>query len=329
MDVIGQSLKRKEDRALVVGLGRYLDDIVLPDMLHLGVVRSTHAHARLGKVVVDETLALPGVIAAFTAADLPELDIPIPAYGQLKNFRDYAQPVLARDKVRYVGEPIAAVIADTAYHLADALWRVTVTYEDLPVIASMGSALASDTRIHEAWPDNLAGISQRTIGEPDTAMGTADVVVHEVLRHPRGAGMPIEPRGVVAYEDRLTGMLVVATSTQTTYLVRGAIAHVLGLPVERIRVLAPDVGGGFGAKAQTYAEEILVPAVARRLKRPVKWTETRPEHFVATCHDREQTHEVRVGFRRDGTIAAIDSKFQADFGAYTIQDDAAILNTIV
>jgi aerobic carbon-monoxide dehydrogenase large subunit len=329
MNVIGQSLKRKEDHALVVGRGRYLDDIVLPAMLHLGVVRSTHAHARLRKVLVDEALALPGVVAAFTAADLPELGTPIPAYGQLKNFRDYAQPVLAGGKVRYVGEPIAAVVADTAYRLADALSRVTVAYEDLPVIASTAAARDSDTRIHEAWPDNLAGISRRTIGEPETALATADVIVHEVLRHPRSAGMPIEPRGVVAYEDRLTGALVVVTSTQTTYLVRGAIAHVLGLPVERIRVLAPDVGGGFGAKAQTYAEEILVPAVARRLRRPVKWIETRPEHFVATCHDREQTHEVRVGFRRDGTLVAIDSKFQADFGAYTIQDDAAILNTIV
>jgi aerobic carbon-monoxide dehydrogenase large subunit len=329
MDVIGQSLKRKEDRALLVGRGRYLDDFALPDMLHLGVVRSTHAHARLGQVIVDGALALPGVVAAFTAADLPELGTPIPGYGQLKNFREYEQPALARGKVRYVGEPIVALVADTTYHLADALARVSVEYEDLPVVTSTTSALRSDTRIHEAWPDNLAGISQRTIGEPEAAMGTADVVVHERLHHSRSAGMPIEPRGVVAYEDRLTGVLVVITSTQKIYLVRGAIAHVLGLPAERIRVLAPDVGGGFGAKGQTYGEEILVPAVARRLKRPVKWMETRQEHFVATCHDREQTHEVRVGFRRDGTIVAIDGKFQADFGAYTIQDDAAILNTVV
>jgi aerobic carbon-monoxide dehydrogenase large subunit len=328
MTLIGQSLKRKEDRALVAGSGRYLDDLVLPHMVHLGVVRSTHAHARLGKVLLEDARGLPGVVAAFTAADLPELAEPIPAYGQLKNFRDYAQPVLARDKVRYVGEPIAAVVADTAYRLADALAGITVEYEDLPVIASAEAALRSAARIHEAWPDNLAGISQRTVGDPESAMRGADVVVQERLRHPRSAGMPIEPRGVVAYEDALTGTLVVVTSTQTTYLVRGAIAHVLGVPAERIRVLAPDVGGGFGAKAQTYAEEILAPALARRLKRPVKWMETRQEHFVATCHDREQTHEVRVGFRRDGAIVAVDGTFQADFGAYTIQDDAAILNTI-
>jgi carbon-monoxide dehydrogenase large subunit len=329
MDVIGQALKRKEDRALLVGRGRYLDDVVLPDMLHLGVVRSTHAHARLGKVFVAEALALPGVVAAFTAGDLPELGGSVPAYGQLKSFRDYDQPVLGRGKVRYVGEPIAALVADTAYHLADALARVTVEYEDLPVVVSTESALRSDIRIHEAWPDNLAGISQRSVGDPESAMREADIIVHERLHHSRSAGMPIEPRGVVAYEDRLTGVLVVITSTQKTYLVRGAIAHVLGVPAERVRVLAPDVGGGFGAKGLTYAEEILVPAIARRLARPVKWMETRQEHFVATCHDREQTHEVRVGLRRDGTIVAIDGKFQADFGAYTIQDDAAILNTVV
>jgi carbon-monoxide dehydrogenase large subunit len=329
MNLVGQSLKRKEDRALVAGGGRYLDDFALPDMLHLAIVRSTHAHARLVKVHVDKALALPGVVAAFTAAGLPELGKPIPGYGQLKNFRDYEQTVLARDKVRYVGEPVVALVADTTYRLADALAHVTVEYEDLPVVTSTASALRTDTRIHEAWPDNLAGISQRAIGDPESAMRTADLVVHERLHHGRSAGMPIEPRGVIAYEDRLTGGLVVITSTQKTYLVRGAIAHVLGLPAERIRVLAPDVGGGFGAKGQTYAEEIVVPAVARQLKRPVKWMETRHEHFVATCHDREQTHEVRVGFRRDGTIVAIDGKFQADFGAYTVQDDAAILNTVV
>jgi carbon-monoxide dehydrogenase large subunit len=329
MDVIGASLKRKEDRALLCGGGRFLDDLDMPGLLHLGVVRSTHAHARLGKITLSDALALPGVVAAFTADDMPELSEPIPAYGQLKNFRDYAQPVLARDNVRYVGEPIAAVLADDSYRLADALAAVRVDYDDLPVISSTAEALRAEARVHEAWPDNLAGRSERAIGDVERALRGADLVVHERLHHPRSAGMPIEPRGVVAWEDRLTGGLVVVTSTQTTYLVRGAIAHVLGLPVERIRVVAPDVGGGFGAKAQAYAEEILVPAVARRLKRPVKWVETRSEHFVATCHDREQAHEVRIGFRRDGTVVAIDGRFQADFGAYTIQDDAAILNTVV
>ncbi len=329
MNVIGQSLRRKEDEPLVKGRGRYLDDLTLPGMLHLGVVRSTHAHARLAKVLLDKARAHPGVVTGFTADDLPELAEPIPPYGQLKNFREYEQPVLARDKVRYVGEPIAALVADDAYRLADALQSVTVDYEDLPVIASTDAARRGEARIHEAWPDNVAGISERTIGDPEGALRTADVTIHERLRHPRLAGMPLEPRGVLAYEDVLTGGLVVITSTQTTYLVRGAIAHVLGLPAERIRVVAPDVGGGFGAKAQVYAEEILVPAVARRLRRPIKWTETRQEHFVATCHDREQVHDVRVGFRRDGTIVAIDGTFEADFGAYTIQDDAAVLNTVV
>jgi carbon-monoxide dehydrogenase large subunit len=329
VELIGASPRRKEDRALVTGGGRFLDDLVVPGLLHLGLVRSTRAHARLGAVALAGARALPGVVAAFAAGDLPEVAGSIPAYGQLKNFRDYVQPVLAGEKVRYVGEPVAAVVADHPYRLADALAAVRVAYEDLPVIASTSEALRSSARIHDAWPDNLAGISRRAVGDVDAAMREAEVIVHERLHHARSAGQPLEPRGVLAYEDRVTGALVVVTSTQTTYLVRGAIAQVLGLPAERIRVLAPDVGGGFGAKAQTYGEEILVPAVARRLGRPVKWVETRAEHFVATCHDREQTHEVRVGFRRDGTIAAVDGRFRADFGAYTIQDDAAILNTVV
>jgi carbon-monoxide dehydrogenase large subunit len=329
MNVVGASLPRKEDRALVSGHGRYLDDLAVAGVVHLGVVRSTHAHARIRAIRLDAARALPGVVAAFAAHDLPEVSTPIPAYGQLKNFRDYEQPVLAGDKARYVGEPLAAVVADDAYRLADALAAVRVEYDDLPVVASTEAALANGARVHEAWPDNLAGVSRRAIGDVETAMRDAHLVVHERFRHPRSAGMPLEPRGVLAYEDRVTGGLVVVTSTQTTYLVRGAIAQVLGIPAERIRVLAPDVGGGFGAKAQTYAEEILVPAVARRLKRPVKWVETRQEHFVATCHDREQLHEVRAGFGRDGALVAIDGAFQADFGAYTIQDDAAILNTVV
>ncbi len=328
MDVIGASLRRKEDPAFVSGRGRYLDDVTLPNMLHLGVVRSPHAHARISKIAVSEALARPGVVAVFTALGLPEISRPIPPYGQLKSFRDFEQPALARDRVRYVGEPVAVVVADDAYRVADAREAVVVEYEPLPAVASTEAARRAEIRVHEEWPDNLAGISQRVVGDVEQALRDAELVVHERLHHARSAGMPIEPRGVVAYEDQISGTLVVLTSTQTTYLIRGAIAHVLDLPVERIRVLAPDVGGGFGAKAQTYPEEIIVPAVARRLQRPVKWMETRREHFVATCHDREQSHDVRIGFRRDGTIVAIDDRFQADFGAYPIQDDAGTLNTI-
>ncbi|MCI0634584.1 MAG: molybdopterin-dependent oxidoreductase, partial [Actinobacteria bacterium] len=205
---------------------------------------------------------------------------------------------------------------------------VIVDYDVLPPVASTDDALHAGARVHEEWPDNVAGVSTGTVGDVERSMAEADLVIRERFRHPRSAGMPIEPRGVVAYRDETSGMLVVESSTQTTYLVRDTIAAVLGLPAERVRVRAPDVGGAFGAKAQVYHEEILVPAVALRLGRPVKWVETRREHFLATCHDREQTHEARIGLMRDGTIVAIEDEFTADFGAYPVQGEGVVLNTI-
>ncbi len=326
--LIGAAVRRKEDLPLLTGRGRFLDDLRLPGMLHLAVVRSPHAHARLAGVSLERARSLPGVVAAYAAADLPELRRPIPPYGQLKMLRDYVQPVLAHDTVRYVGEPVAAVVAESAYLAADAVEAVAVAWEPRPAVTMVDEALAGTVRVHADWPDNVPGLSRVQVGDVEAALAEADLVLTEQFHHPRLAGMPLEPRGVVAYEDPATDTLVVITSTQTTHLIRDAIAEVLDLPVERVRVLAPDVGGGFGAKAQTYAEELLVPAVARRLGRPVKWIETRREHFVATCHDREQVHRVRIGFRRDGTIVGIDGRMRADFGAYPVQSDAVTVNTL-
>jgi carbon-monoxide dehydrogenase large subunit len=325
--MIGASLKRNEDRALLTGRGRYLDDLTRPGLLHLGVVRSPHAHARITRIATADARALPGVVAIVTAGDLPEIQPCIPPYRLPRKFRAFDQPVLARDVVRYVGEPVAVVVAEDPRRLADALAVVRVDYEPLPAVASVEAALENATRVHAGWPDNVLGLSQGAVGDAERAMAGADVVVRERFRHGRSAGMPLEPRGVMAWQDD-AGDLVVASSTQVTYHVREAIATVLGLAEERVRVIAPDVGGGFGAKAQIHHEEMLVPAMARRLGRPVKWAEGRHEHFVATCHDREQVHEIAAGFRRDGTIVAIDDKFWADFGAYPMQEDGVTLNTV-
>jgi carbon-monoxide dehydrogenase large subunit len=325
--MIGASPKRNEDRALLTGRGRYLDDLTRPGLLHLGVVRSPHGHARINKIATAEAAALPGVVAVATATDLPEMKAVIPPYRLTRKFRAFDQPVLAREIVRYVGEPVAIVVADDPRCLADALAAVRVDYDPLPALGSVEAALANGTRVHEGWPDNVLGLSEGVVGDVEAALATADVVVTERFRHGRSAGMPLEPRGVMAWQDE-NGDLVVASSTQVTYHVREAIAIVLGLADERVRVIAPDVGGGFGAKAQIHHEEMLVPAMARRLGRPVKWVESRHEHFVATCHDREQRHEISVGFRHDGTIVGIDDTFWADFGAYPMQDDGVTLNTI-
>jgi len=328
-DLIGASPRRKEDRRLLVGAGRFLDDLTRERMVRLGVVRSVHAHARITKIETAAALALPGVIAVWRAADLPEVGGPIPAaYGAAQKGRPYGQPVLAGEVTRYVGEAIAAVVADDAQRLADALEAVGVEYEPRPPVPSADEALRTATRLHEGWPDNVALTVRASVGAVESALAGAAVVVHERFRHPRLSAVTLEPRGVLAYPDADAGGLVVWTSTQNPYAVRDTIATMLGLAAEEVRVLVPDVGGGFGPKNSIYPEEILVAAAARRLGRPVKWTQTRREDFAATGHDREQIHELRLGLDRDGVIVAIDDTFQADVGAYPVQGDGMTRNTV-
>jgi carbon-monoxide dehydrogenase large subunit len=311
--MIGQSPARKEDRALLTGRGRFIDDLSRPGMLYMGVVRSPHAHAR--------------VVSVTGALEVPEVARPIPPYKAKRKFRAYEQPVLAR-VARYVGEAVAVVVAEDPRSLAEALEAVEVEYEPLPAVSGTDAALRPGApRVHEAWPDNVAYVGKAAVGDVDAAIGKAHLVVEERLRHPRLSAMPIETRGAMAYLDD-AGALVVVSTTQHPYHLREAIADVLGLVEEEIRVVTPDVGGSFGAKGQVHGEDILVAALARRFCRPVKWVETRNEHFVATCHDREQSHEVRAGFARDGTLLGIEDRFAADFGAYPVQEDGVTVNTI-
>ena len=240
--------------------------------------------------------------------------------------KTWGQSILVRDVARFVGEPLAVIVADTASHLADALETVTVDYEPLPALARVAEAYTSATRLHDGWTDNTAFVTKGGVGDAETALAGAHVVVHERLRHGRLAAAPIETRGVVAYTDGAT--LVVWSSTQNPYSVRDVIAAALGLPAEEVRVLVPDVGGGFGPKGSIYPEEVLVAAATRRLGRPVKWVEGRREHFLATGHDREQEHEIRVGFARDGTIVGVDGAFLADVGAYPAAGDGLAANTV-
>jgi aerobic carbon-monoxide dehydrogenase large subunit len=325
---IGASPRRKEDTPLLLGRGRYLDDLRRPGTAQLGVVRSLHAHARIRGVDATQTRAIPGV-TVFTAADLPEVARGIPTpFGGTPSTRPYVQAVLASDVVRYVGEPVAVVVADDPYRLSDAMEGVAVDYDPLPPITTPEAAARGHSRVHESWPDNAAVVARGSVGDAERAISSGDVVVEEEIRHPRLTAVPIEPRGVLAYRDGESGPLVVWSSTQNPYLVRDIVSVVLGIPAEEVRVLAPDVGGGFGPKGNVYQEELLVPAVALRLGRPVKWVEERREHFVATGHDREQVHSVRIAFRRDGTIVAIDDAFQADVGAYPLEGTGLTLNTV-
>jgi carbon-monoxide dehydrogenase large subunit len=326
---IGSSPRRKEDRRLLVGGGRYLDDLTREGLLRLGVVRSVHAHARVLAVDTREALAMPGVLAVWSATDLPEAARPVLAGSEgAHRGHPFAVPVLARDVVRYVGEPVAVVVADDAYRLADAVERVRVDYEPLPALVEAADALTAPGSLHEGWADNAAVVARGALGDAERALAEADVVVSERLRHARLAAVFIEPRGALAHRDPDTGQLVLWSSTQNPYAVRDAVARVLGLPAEELRVRTPDVGGGFGPKGAPYPEEALVTLAALRLGRPVKYVESRREDFAASGHDREQVHEVRIGFRRDGTIAGIDATFLADVGAYPAQGNGLTLNTV-
>jgi carbon-monoxide dehydrogenase large subunit len=325
--VIGASPRRAADQRFVRGTGHFLDDFAPSRCLHLGVIRSVHAHARVAHVGADEALRLPGVVAAWTAADLDASAQTLPtAYGGSPKGRPWAIPVLARDVARYVGEPLAVVIADDPYRLADALARVTVDYEPLPAVTRVTDGQAAAAKVHPDWPDNVALVARGAMGDASSALDGADLVVHERLRHARLTAVPIETRGVLAYSEGET--LVVRSSTQSPYSLRDVVATALGMPSELVRVLVPDVGGGFGPKGAIYPEEILVALAARRLQRAVKWVESRREAFAAMGHDREQEHEVRVGFQRDGTIVAVDGAFLADVGAYPAQGDGLTANTI-
>jgi carbon-monoxide dehydrogenase large subunit len=326
---IGSSPRRKEDRRLLVGGGRYLDDLRREGMLHLGVVRSLHAHARVLAIDTRDALALPGVLAVWSAADLPEALRPILAGSEgVHAGRPFATPVLARRVVRYVGEPVAVVVADDSYRLADAMERVLVEYEPLPAVVTAEDAVAARPPLHDGWADNAAVVARGALGDAERGLAEADVIVSERLRHARLAAVYIEPRGALAYRDPESGRLVLWSSTQNPYAVRDAVARVLGLPAEELRVRTPDVGGGFGPKGSPYPEEALVALAARRLGRPVKYVETRREDFAASGHDREQVHHVRIGFRRDGTITGIDGTFLADVGAYPAQGNGLTLNTV-
>jgi carbon-monoxide dehydrogenase large subunit len=221
------------------------------------------------------------------------------------------------------------VLADDPYRAADAAPAVSVHYEVLPAAADVDAALAPGApRVFAEWPDNVAGPSHGSVGSVDTGFAEAQVVVEARLAFPRVAPMPLEPRGVLAWPSAHDGRLTVWSSTQVPYAVRTAIAGALGLPEEHVRILAPDVGGGFGGKGHAYPEEVLIASVARRVARPVKWVETRTEHFLAASPDRDQRHVARLGVRVDGTIAALETAFTRDHGAYPTLGEVMPQNTI-
>ena len=315
--LVGTKVKRREDPRLVQGLSHYVDDLRMADVLHVAILRSPHAHARINRVNTDAALALPGVVSVVTGADIGDSVGSVPCAAANPTLRTPPHPVLAQDYVRHVGEPVAAVVAEDSYTARDAIDLIEVDYEPLPAVSDLEKALSPGSPVvHSQWPDNQAFTFELGTGDMDKARAEADVVIKQKFIHQRLAPIPVETRGVVARyypgEDELT----VWSSTQIPHLLRAMLALMLGFPEHRIRVITPEVGGGFGCKLNVYREEGLLAYLAMKLKGTVKWIEGRRENMQATIHGRGQVGTVEAAVKKDGTILGVTYDSMLDTGAY-------------
>jgi len=309
---------RVEDDRLLRGQGRFTDDID-EGALESCLVRSPYAHARIKSIDVSAARAMPGVAAVFTAADLPFGAIDLPLLIPHPNLtHGRTQKCLASTIVRYTGEPVAFVVAESRSVAEDAAELVEVDYEQLPVVITPESAAAAQHLVHTDVPGNVAAEMTQEVGDTKKALAAAPHRKRLRLRFERGAANPMEGRAVWARWSEPERRLTVYDSTQSPTSIRGGLAVLFGLPESNVDVIAPDVGGGFGPKIMLfYPDELLVPFAAMRLGRPVKWTEDRSEHFTAVNHERGQVHEVEVGFDNEGKVLALSDDFIHDAGAYT------------
>lgn len=325
---VGRSVPRREDRRLLLGEGEFVADVRLPGMLHAAFARSSLPHARVASVGLDAVRRMEGVAFAASGADLrgvlPPIDgmqVAAPAGWRERLGADILippQPLIADDKVRHVGEPYAVVVAGSRYLAEDALELVAAELEPLPAAADAEAALRDGAPlVHESLGRNVAASLHARKGDGAAALAGAPRRLRRRFVHHRYAAMPIECRAVAADWDGRAGTLTIRSSTQVVHWVRREVAAALGLPEERVRCLAPDVGGGFGVKGHAYPEDVLVAWLARRLGRPVKWVEDRHEHILGSAHSRDAVHDVEAGFDDAGRILALATDFKIDSGAYT------------
>jgi CO/xanthine dehydrogenase Mo-binding subunit len=319
---------RLEDPALLSGAGAFVDDVRVEGVLHVAVLRSLHAHARLLRVDAARARAHRGVVAALSHADLPQ---PVPPLPNLRPHRDLRARVgcpLAGDRVRYVGEPVAVVVATSRYAAEDALEEIDVDYDPLPAVLDLAQAAdGRPTLVHDDLGTNVACRIVQRVGEPERVLAEARRTLTRSFRVSRGAGQSIETRGVLAVPDLETGALTVWASCQRPHQNRRLIASMLGVCEDRVRVIAGYVGGGFGPKGRFYPEDYLVPMLAWTLRRPVKWIEDRREHLLSTTHERAQIHEITVAYADDGAVLALADRFLHDMGAYVSAGIVVPLNT--
>ena len=314
--LFGKKIRRREDPRLLTGTATYVDDIKMPGMHHACVVRSPHAAARIKSLNVKPALARPGVAAVFTGADVKDLG-PIPCGASLPGLRTPHHHILAQDRVYLVGHPVAVVVATDRYIAADAADLIEVDYEVLPAVSDPEKALAPGApAVHPQWPDNTAFTFHQEGGDISGAFAQADVVVKQRITSQRLIPTSMETRGVVADWHAGDKSLTLWSSTQIPHLLRTLLAGILGMPENHLRVITPEVGGGFGSKLNVYAEEALMAFVSMRIGKPVKWVESRRENFLCTIHGRGHVDYFELAARRDGTMLGLRLKLIQDLGAY-------------
>ncbi|HKK09163.1 MAG TPA: xanthine dehydrogenase family protein molybdopterin-binding subunit, partial [Gemmatimonadota bacterium] len=313
---IGARVRRKEDPRLITGSSTYTDDLRMPGAAWCAILRSPHAHARIASIDTTRAEAADGVVAVVTGRDLEASVGGLPVAHRIEGLLEPPHRVLATDEVRYVGDGVAAVVAEDAHAARDALERIEVAYEELDAAVDVEAAAAGGPLVHEALGTNVAFEAPFEAGDVEAAFRDAPVVIRQRLVNQRQIPYAVEPRAVAARWDGGSRRLEVWSTTQIPHLLRSQLSVMLGLPEHAVRVVAPEVGGGFGSKLNVYAEEALVGHLARRLGRPVRWTETRTEGFQATIHGRDQLADVEVAAEEDGTLRGMKVRLLQDLGAY-------------
>lgn len=314
---IGARVRRREDRRLLTGEGKYVADLRLPGMLSAAIYRSPHAHAVLRALDLDQARRRPGVVAVWSHADLGQVGrIPM-RMAPRPGVTECLQRPLGAGKVRYAGEPVAVVVATDRYRAEDALEAIVAEFEPLPAVTDAREALAPGAPVlHETFGSNLAERIVMRRGDAERALAGAPVRVRQQFRVHRHTGVPVETRGLLAHWEPGTRVLTVWGPTKVPHWNRSVLSELLGHPEHLIRFVETEVGGGFGVRGEFYPEDFLIPWAAVRLGRPVQWVEDRREHFLATNHSREQWHEIEIGADRDGRIVALADRIWADMGAY-------------
>ena len=326
---VGSPVERLEDLRFLRGRGQFVDDITGKDVLHAVLLRSPVAHGRIRSIDVSAALARPGVHAVITAADVGDVPVITMRQELLPAFEAYQQPVIARDKVRYVGEPVAVVVADSAAAAEDALEAIALDIDPLPAVADRAAARVNDSLLFEATGSNLMVTLTALRGDADAAFKDAGYTRREQFSVQRFTAVPMEPRGLFADWDASAQRLTVQGASKVPFHNRRILAKQMRLPEDSISMVECDVGGGFGVRGEFYPEDFLIPFAARLLGRPVKWTEDRREHLIATNHARDAECALEIACERDGRIIGLRGHAAVDLGAYIRTNGATAARNLI